>query len=161
MPRPIVGLPQTNASPSVRSKVGEQASSRTGPSGPRLQQLLRQKRSRQYVEAVNGIDVGGHQSDQSALTSLIEAISNEFPELRVDQFPLGIVSRCYLGPPFEAHICGLDGEILQHFETFRPMPAQFERARSLALHPAYAFVEVYPDSMRAVASDGSVSVIES
>jgi hypothetical protein len=110
---------------------------------------------------VNGIDVGGHRADRAALASLIQAIADEFPELGVDQLPLGIVSRCYLGTPFEVHRCGLDGEILDHFETFRQMPAPFERARSLALHPAYAFVEVYADSLRAVSADGSVSVIES
>jgi hypothetical protein len=161
MPRPIIGLPQTSKPLSVRSKVEGQISSQTGPAGPQLQMILRQKRSKQYLEAINKIDAGAHQSDRAALTSLIEAISAEFPELRIDQLPLGIVSRCYLGSPFEVHICDLNGDILEHFETFRSMPAPFERARSLALHPAYAFVEVYSDTLRAVASDGSVSVIDS
>ncbi len=37
----------------------------------------------------------------------------------------------------------------------------FERARSLALHPSYALVEVYTDKLRAIARDGTVSVLES
>lgn len=113
------------------------------------------------MEAINRIDAGGHQMDHAARASLLEAISNEFPDLCIDQLPLGLVGRCYLGSPFEVHICAPDGEILKHFETFRAMPPPFERARSLALHPAYAFVEIYSDTLRAVATDGSVSVIES
>jgi hypothetical protein len=38
------------------------------------------------------------------------------------------------------------------------MPPLFERARALALHPSYAFVEVYSDVLRAVSVDGSVAV---
>ena len=35
----------------------------------------------------------------------------------------------------------------------------FERARALVLHPSYAFIEVYPDTVRAIGLDGTVSVI--
>jgi hypothetical protein len=92
---------------------------------------------------------------------LIEAIANEFPELSIEQRPIGIVSQCYLGAPYEVHICDLGGGIIEHFQIYRPMPPLFERGRSLALHPGYAFVEVYPDTLRAVSLDGAVSVITS
>lgn len=160
MPRPIVGSPQAQADLAARSKVEARNSSPIGLSGVKLQQRLRQKRSGAYVEMISRMDAGTYQTNAAALRSLLEAIASEFPELRIDQAPLGIVSRCYLGAPFEVHQCDLNGEILKHFETFRPMPPLFERARSLAVHPAYAFVEVYTDSLRAVAADGSVSVIE-
>ena len=39
------------------------------------------------------------------------------------------------------------------------MPPLFERARSLARHNTYRFIEVYADSLRAVSEDGSVSVL--
>jgi hypothetical protein len=39
------------------------------------------------------------------------------------------------------------------------MPPLFEGARALALHPAYAFVEVYSDGCRAVSPDGTVAWI--
>ncbi|HKG13378.1 MAG TPA: hypothetical protein VKB12_08560 [Pyrinomonadaceae bacterium] len=161
MPRPIIGLPQADNSASFRSKVSGPAAARTGLAAPQLRQVLRRKRSRGYVEAYKAVDAGVHQSDREAFSSLLEAITNEFPELGVDQLPLGVVGRCYLGTPYEVHVCSAGGEILEHFETSRPMPPTFERARALALHPAYAFVEVYPDALRAVAQDGSVSVIES
>jgi hypothetical protein len=106
------------------------------------------------------VDAGIHHADRAGLESLLEAIANEFPDLGIEQRPIGIVSQCYLGPPYEAHICDLSGGIIEHFETYRAMPALFERGRALALHPAYAFVEVYTDTLRAVSLDGSVSVIE-
>lgn len=160
MPRPIIDFPQADNSTSVRSKVGGRPAAHTGLAPPQIRQALRRKRSREYVEAFKAIDAGVHQSDREALASLLEAITNEFPELGIDQFPLGVVGRCYLGAPYEVHTCALNGEILEHFQTFRRMPEPFERARALALHPAYAFVEVYADALRAVAADGSVSVIE-
>jgi hypothetical protein len=106
------------------------------------------------------LDAGTHHADRTALESLIEAITNEFPDLGIEQMPVGIVSQCYLGAPYEVHICDLQGGIIEHFETFRPMPPLFERGRTLSLHPSYVFIEVYPDTLRAVALDGSVSVIE-
>ena len=106
------------------------------------------------------LDAGTHQADRTALDGLVEAIGNEFPELGIEQRPIGIVSQCYLGSPYEVHICDLGGGIIEHFETFRSMPTVYERGRALALHRSYAFIEIYPDTMRAVALDGSVSVIE-
>jgi len=106
------------------------------------------------------LDAGTHHADRTALDALIEAIANEFPELGIEQHPMGIVSQCFLGAPYEVHICDLGGGIVEHFETFRSMPPLYERGRALALHQSYAFVEIYPDTLRAVSIDGSVSVIE-
>ena len=158
MPRPILGTPQT-------SKISlTNASPRTAPrsslEGPRLQQRLRQTRSKAYLDAMKRLDVGTHHADRSALEALVEAIASEFPDLGIEQRPLGIVSQCYLGAPYEAHICDLNGGIIEHFETFRAMPTLYERGRGLALHPSYAFIEIYADTLRAVSIDGSVSVIE-
>jgi hypothetical protein len=109
---------------------------------------------------VTRLDAGTHHADRTALDSLVEAIANEFPELGIEQRPMGIVSQCYLGAPYEVHICDLSGGIIEHFETFRSMPPLYERARALALHRSYSFIEIYTDSLRAVGLDGSVSVIE-
>ena len=106
------------------------------------------------------IDAGTHNANRTALEAVIEAIASEFPDLGIEQRPMGVVSQCYLGTPYEAHICDLDGGIIEHFESFRSMPGPFEKGRTLALHPTYAFIEIYADSLRAVALDGSVSVIE-
>ena len=112
------------------------------------------------MQAMTRLDAGTHHANRAALDSLIDAIANEFPELGIEQRPLGIVSQCYLGAPYEVHICDLGGGIIEHFETFRSMPALYERARALALHRSYTFIEIYADSLRAVGLDGSVSVIE-
>jgi hypothetical protein len=155
MPRPILGTPQVNvhataSTPPARSAI----------QGPQLQQRLRQPRSHAYVDAMKRLDAGTHHADRAALESLIDAIANEFPELGIEHRPVGLVGQCYLGAPYEVHIFDLAGGIVEHFETFRPMPPLYERARALASHSSYAVIEVYADSLRAVALDGSVSVIE-
>jgi hypothetical protein len=156
MPRPIIGVPKIH----ITSRDAKSTSSvRIGLREPQLGKRLREKRSLTYVETFSRIDVAGYQSNKDALDSLLRTISNEFPELSIDQLPLGIVSKCYLGPPFEVHICDFNGEIIEHFETHRPMAAPFERARCLALHPSYAFIEIFKDTLRAVFLDGAVSVI--
>lgn len=158
MPRPIIGnrlnTPTNIASPTPLT------TTRGALQGPRLQQRLRQTRSRNYVEQMTRLDAGTHCANRSAFETLIEAISNEFPELGIEQRPIGIVTQCYLGAPYEVHICDLGGHIIEHFETFRSMPPLYERARALALHPSYLFIEIYPDTLRAISIDGSVSVIE-
>jgi hypothetical protein len=128
--------------------------------GPRLAARLRQKRSKGFLEQIGKIDAGQHHHDQHALDQLIAAIGAEFPELTIEQRPLGIVAKCYLGHPYEVHVCDLAGGIVEHFELGRPMSQLFERARSLARHGTYSFIEVYADTLRAVSEDGSVSVIE-
>lgn len=129
-------------------------------SGPRLQSRLRQRRSGQFIEQITKIDAGQHTHDRAALDSVIAAISAEFPDINASQRPLGIVSKCYLGHPYEVHVCDLVGEILEHFEIGRAMPGLFERARSLARHDNYSFIEVYTDTLIAVSADGTSSVIK-
>jgi hypothetical protein len=127
--------------------------------GAQLASRLREKRSAKYIEAMNRLDAGGHQQNAAATQELLDAIAAEFPEIGIDQRPLGIVSRCYLGEPYEVHRCGLDGNIIEHFERHRAMPPLYEHARGLATHGAYAFIEIYAGSLRAVGADGSVAVL--
>ena len=160
MARTILGNQQS----SVKLKVEPPSATATSVTGAlasvKLQQRLRQQRSQVYIEALKRLDAGTHLQNRAALDALIEAIGAEFPELTIDQRPLGIVSVCYLGAPYEVHICDLNGKIIEHYESYKTMPPLFERARPLALHSAYAFIEVYPDTLRAIAADGLVSVIE-
>jgi hypothetical protein len=155
MPRPILGSPQARTAGSAAPV----HATKNALTGPQLQQRLRTKRSAGYVKALAKLDVGGYHADRASLDALIEAIAAEFPELGIEQRPLGLVSQCSLGAPYEVHICDLAGSIVEHFETFRRMPPLFERARALALHPEYCFIEIYADSLRAIGADGSVSVI--
>ena len=156
MARQILGGPAQSlaTAPSAQIRIEQ------GLAGPRLAARLRQKRSKSFVDQIGKIDAVHHHHDRQALEQLIAAIAAEFPELTIEQRPLGIVAKCYLGLPYEVHVCDLAGGIVEHFELGRPMSPQFERARSLARHSTYSFIEVYADTLRAVSEDGSVSVIE-
>jgi hypothetical protein len=157
MPRPILNAQQQSSSRLAIQPIGTQTPSLTGV---KLDQRLRQQRSKTYMEAVKRLDAGTHHQNRAALDEVLRGITSEFPELTIDQRPLGIVSVCHLGAPYVVHICDLSGNIIEHYESYKAMPPLFERARPLSLHSAYEFIEVYPDRLRAVANDGSVSVIE-
>lgn len=123
--------------------------------------LLRRPRSQQYRKALARLDAGNHLHDPAAYQAFQQAIREEFPGIGLDDFPLlGIVARCNLGNPFEVHTLDLSGQIITHFKKRESLPPLLERARSLAQHPAYAFVEVYTDRLVAVSSDGETAVIQ-
>jgi hypothetical protein len=70
--------------------------------------------------------------------------------------PLGIVSKCYLGHPYEVHTLDLSGsQIIKHYKTNETMEARFENARTVAKHNAYAMIEVYIDKIIIIREDGS------
>lgn len=122
--------------------------------------LLRTKRRSQYVEALSRLDAGCHLQNPQSVQALIEALRAEFPELSLEQMPIGIVAKCYLGAPYEVHTLDVAQEIIQHYKKHQSLPVLLEKARVLAMHPSYAFIEVYIDSLRAISLDGEVSVIK-
>lgn len=158
MPRPILGA--DNAGP-VLTVARSGIRQKSHLSAVQIEQRLRRKRASGYVGRMTRLDAGAHHHDPRAFQELLEEITAEFPELGVDERPIGIVAKCFLGPSYEVHICDFGGAIIEHFQHGRAMPPLFERARSLAAHGAYAFVEVYVSTIRAVAADGSVSVLNS
>ena len=91
---------------------------------------------------------------------MIEIIRQEMPEIEIDMGPIGIVSRCYLGAPYEVHTLDLNGSIIEHYESYRTMPGMLEKARGLALSGFYEFIEVYHHALRAVKSDGTVATLK-
>ncbi|MDN0076073.1 hypothetical protein QU481_14380 [Crenobacter sp. SG2303] len=125
-----------------------------------LEARLRQKRSAAYVEAMRKLDAGGHIHHREALEQLLTTIQQELPEIAVEHLPAGIVARCYLGHPYEVHTLDYTGQILQHYKFSESLPSMLSRGRSLALHPGYAFIEVYPDKLIAVAENGETSLIK-
>jgi hypothetical protein len=125
-----------------------------------LDRKLRQKRSSKYMESMTKLDSGGHVANNEIIQSLIVAIREELPEITIDQLPVGIVAKCYLEPPHEVHCLDRDGEIIKHYKSFEPLPPLLERARSLAIHGGYAFIEVYHYCLRAVKNDGTISVVK-
>jgi hypothetical protein len=159
MPRPIIG---TNA---ARTDIAVPLTA-TAPAGAssmtkeQAHKRLRARRSPGYVQAMLRLDSGGHVSDPVRLKELISAIRDELPEVSIIYHPLGIVSRCYLGPPYEVHTLDVEGGIIEHYWSGRRLPDLLERARSLACHEAYQFIEVYADCLRAVSADGAVSFVE-
>lgn len=126
----------------------------------KLDRLLRNKRSEKYMKAMRELDAGGHVNNQDQVNNIIDTIKNEFPEVEIADVLLGIVSICYLGKPYEVHTLDIAGRIIQHYKAGQPLPGELEKARSIALHGGYEFVEVYAGSCRCVSSSGAVSVVE-
>lgn len=125
-----------------------------------LARLLRQKRSPQYMAALQQLDAGGHVQNQQQVQELVQKIKAEFPQVELQGLLLGVVALCYLGSPYEVHTLDFSGSIIEHYQQGRPLPGRLERARSLALHGGYAFIEVYQDCCRAVSENGTVAVVQ-
>lgn len=124
-----------------------------------LESRLRQRRSPKYMRVIRDLDAGGHCQDPRVVEALIAAIQEELPEVTIEKLPIGIVSRCSLGGDYEVHTLDRTGGIVEHYRMHQPLPPLLERARSLALHSQYVFVEVFVDSMVAVRANGEVSLI--
>ncbi|WP_406240232.1 hypothetical protein ACF3NX_15355 (plasmid) [Acetobacter orientalis] len=116
----------------------------------------RQRRSATYIEAVRRLDTGGPISGPN-IAVIRDAVAAEFPH-GPESWPLGWVSKCYLGAPYEVHIVDISGHIIQHFKRGEPLPHGMERARSLAASGQYAVIEVFSDRLVAIAEDGTTSV---
>lgn len=125
-----------------------------------IDRILNRKRSSEYVDAMKRLDVGGHMHDHHKVSAIIDVIRAEMPEIEIDLGPIGIVSQCFLGVPYEVHTLDVTGEIIEHYESFRRLPGGMEKARKLAMSGFYAFIEVYPHALRAVKEDGSVAVLK-
>lgn len=154
--------PILNTNTETKLNVSHNVQSRTNVqyNGIELEKRLRQKRSTSYVEAMTKLDAGGVQTNTVKIEELIETIKNEFPDLHPIQFPIGIISKCYLGAPYEVHTLDVTLDIIEHYKKGEPLPAGMDRARSIALHPSYAFIEVYTDTLCAVNKNGEVSIIK-
>ena len=153
MPRPllIANAPGTalNNQPTARP-----GSVRLANATPRLHLG---KRSAAYLKLVAKLDHGTLPGTRG-WQELLDSIQQEFGTAGLADIPLGIVSKCYLGVPYEVHTLDLTAlAIIEHYKTGQAMPADFERARQLARHNAYALVEVYAHKLLLIAEDGSVS----
>ncbi len=158
MPKPLVGERQQS---NVSSRLELHSSAPLTKLTPfELDRRLRVKRSETYMKAVTALDLGDVAMNKAALDSLLEAVRQEFPEIPLDCLPVGIVAKCYLGHPYEVHTLDMTGLIIKHYKDNEPLPVLMQRARSLAMHGSYEFIEVYADSLRAVKSDGAVSVVK-
>lgn len=125
-----------------------------------LDRLLRKSRSKEYMDAIHQLDAGGHVHNKKEVNEIINTIKSEFPDVDINGILLGFVAKCYLGVPYEAHTLDLVGEIIEHYKRGETLPDGLDKAKSIALHGGYDFIEVYTDCCRAISSNGSVSVIK-
>lgn len=161
MPKPLLKSNVQSYSANLLSAVQDQGQKQKTQKldKMKLDRLLRKSRSKEYMEAIQKLDAGGHVHNQEVVNQLLDAVRDEFPEIEMKGVMLGIVAKCYLGRPYEVHILDMANQILQHFKTGESLPYGLEKARSIAMRGGYAFIEVYTDCCRAVGSNGSVSVI--
>lgn len=167
MPRPLLRMPelkqqtQTQTTNQLQLRQPEQKTqTRTQLNQMQIQRVLNRKRSSQYMQAMTRLDAGGHMHNQHQVQALIDVIREEMPEIDIDLGPIGIVSKCYLGEPYEVHSLDVMGNIIEHYESWRPMPDGMEKARRLASSGMYSFIEIYHHEMRAVSANGNVAVLK-
>lgn len=121
---------------------------------------LRRPRSKAYCQAMQKLDAGGAHLSPQFMDEIQKIIAEEFPDISIRGTLIGIVSKCYLGNSYEVHTLDMTGGVLHHYQHGEALPEMMEKARGLALHGNYAFVEVYENACRAVSADGSVAVIQ-
>ena len=160
MPRPMFLGPKNKEAASLHIDMRTDSRQQLKPMEKhKLDRLLRNPRSKAYMEAMRHLDAGGHTHNQHLIDEITDAIRAEFPEVDLNGVLLGFVSKCYLGHPYEVHSIDLTGEIIEHYTTGHPLPNGMEKARSLAMRGGYEFIEVYADCLRCIGSNGSVSYI--
>jgi hypothetical protein len=115
------------------------------------------KRSKKYLDLISGLDAKTL-TNTSGINELIKAIQEEFGAAELGSLPLGIVSKCFLGHPYEVHTLDLSGsQIIKHYKSTETMEPEFERARTIAKHNAYAMVEIYRDKIILIREDGTAT----
>ena len=127
--------------------------------GAALEKKIRQARSSAYLNALTQLDGSGAVLSREKLNEILKAIESEFADLQPHQFPIGIISKCYLGEPYEVHTLDVRLEIVEHYKRGNPLPSGMERGRSLAVHPEYDYIEIFSDKICVVARNGNVSMI--
>ncbi|MFL0165282.1 hypothetical protein [Candidatus Clostridium helianthi] len=159
MPRPIIAERERQEH-KLELNAERAASTKFNMNKTILEKRLRVKRSNEYMEAIKKLDVGGCEQCKKQFDNCVEAIRNEFKDIPENNLLVGLVAKCYLGQPYEVHTLDMSESILVHYKASESMPALIERARSLALHGGYEYIEVYTDCLCAVKRDGSVSMVK-
>jgi len=115
------------------------------------------KRSKKYLDLISGLDAKTL-TNTNGISELIKAIQEELGTAELASLPLGIVSKCFLGHPYEVHTLDLSGsQIIKHYKATETMEAEFEKARTVAKHNAYAMVEIYKDKIILIREDGTAT----
>lgn len=161
MPKPLLRTPQTKERTETVLSATRTENKQEAKQMDKLvlDRLLRQPRSKAYMEAMHKLDAGGHTHNHHQVAEIVNALRSEFPDLELSGVLLGYVSKCYLGKPYEVHTLDLSGQIIEHYQSGQVLPNGLEKARGLAIYGGYDFVEVYVDCCRCVSSTGAVSVV--
>lgn len=136
MPKPLLTRPETqnltgtilSAAPIQQQKLQTQQMNKM-----ELDRLLRKKRSKNYIQTMCELDVGGHVQNQQKVKRIIDAIHNEFPEVEINGIMLGIVSICYLGKPYEVHTLDVTGQIIEHYPGGKALHGRIGKGSVLSL----------------------------
>lgn len=152
MPRQIL-----NTKASIDIDLNKNTGTQLKSGGESSDRVLLQKRSKKYVELMTSLDHGTLTATRG-YAELVQKLKDEFGELGIVEYPLGIVSKCYLGHPYEVHVLDLSGtQIIEHYKHGEVLPALLEKARNLALNNSYAMIEVYLSKMILVKADGTTT----
>jgi hypothetical protein len=104
-------------------------------------------------EAVRRLDAG---VDEAARRELTDWLREEYA-VRHGDVPVGLFSRCHLGPPYVDHRLDLFGVIVDHYTPADAVPEPFGGARMLVRAGDYALIEVYESGqLLPVLDDGTV-----
>lgn len=79
----------------------------------RLEQRLRSKRSKGYLEKLTELDAGGHVCNQEQIKEILKTISEEFPEVSLGGDYIGYICKCELGQPYEVHMLDIYGNTIK------------------------------------------------
>lgn len=122
---------------------------------------LKKKRSMNYMNQLQVLDSGGHLLDPAALEQLLQEIQVNLGTLDFSfGVPIGIISKCYLGDPYEVHSLDVENSVIEHYVQGQPLPGVLENYRGMAMKGSYEFVEVYTTCICAVRPNGNVTLIE-
>lgn len=156
MPKPIINFKEAKLNDiALNVDVGQNKSFET------TELVFRRRRSQGYINKLKKLDIADHKISKEKINEIINAVKNELPEISVDELPIGIVAKCYLGEPYEVHTLSLVGEtIIKHYKNYEPLPEILEKARKIANNEKYEFVEVYHSKMIVVKEDGTTAIIE-
>ncbi|MBF4803611.1 hypothetical protein [Lancefieldella rimae] len=162
MSRQILGIgPQ--GSQKCQQPLNSRATSKTKSqlSKAEIERVLRKKRSSEYMQTLNNLDAGGPVANQQEVNSLINRLHDELGDLELSGMPqlLGIVSKCYLGEPYEVHVLDLTFNIVEHYPRGEQLPENLEKARGMAMYGNYDYIEVYDTYCCAVSETGDVSIL--
>lgn len=161
MPRPMFMNKEQNAQQTILStQAAVKNEKKVYLNDPKdRERILRQKRSRRYMDFLTDLDTGNVDM-KGQINSILDEIRIEFPLIEIPGDFIGYCSKCYLGDDFEVHTVDFTQAIIEHFRKKQALPDGMEKARYLAKDEHYELIEVYTHCIRAIDYDGNVSVIE-